>query len=163
MAHFEVRGKGHPIECKCGTIWRVPSNCRRAPFMVDQRWRTARDQRQFQRWMLDNISQAHAWLAYSSQLECMSHFIGLPYFSQLECMSHCIGLTYSSQLECVSHSIRRIIRVYRKLGILESWQSRIFSKILVLWLDKSRWQMGPIKQVFCRPILTPWISWQWPW
>jgi len=73
-------------------------------------------------------------LPYSSQL-------GLAYSSQLECMSHSIGLPYSSQLECVSHSIRRIIRVYRELGILESWQSRDacykFSKFLVLWLDES--------------------------
>jgi len=29
--------------------------------MVDQRWRTARDQRRVQRQMLDNIIQAHAY------------------------------------------------------------------------------------------------------
>ena len=61
MAHFEVRGKGPPIEFKYGTIRRVPSNCRRAPSIVDQRWRTARDQRRVQRRMLDNIIQAHPY------------------------------------------------------------------------------------------------------
>ena len=30
-----------------------------------------------------------------------------------------------------------------------------FSKFLVLWLDKSRWQMDPIKHVFCRSVPTP--------
>jgi len=61
MAHFEVRGKGSPIECKCGTIRSVPLNCHRAPSMVDQRWRTARDQRRVQRRMLENIIQVHPY------------------------------------------------------------------------------------------------------
>ena len=51
--------------------------------------------------------------------------LGLPYSFQL-------GGAFSSQLECVSHSIRRIIRVYWELGILESWQIFKFSSI-VAW------------------------------
>jgi len=81
---LEVRGKGHPIECKCGTIWRVPSNCRRAPSMVDQRWRTVQDQRWVQRQMLDNIIQAHAYadLRYAWSVQkygvCFKH----PFFER---------------------------------------------------------------------------------
>jgi len=42
-------------------ILKFVGNCHRAPSMVDQRWRTARDQRRIQRQMLDNIIQVHAF------------------------------------------------------------------------------------------------------
>ena len=42
-------------------ILKFVGNLRRAPSMVDQRWRTARDQRLVQRRMLHNIIQAHAY------------------------------------------------------------------------------------------------------
>ena len=50
MAHFEVRGKGH-FEIR-GKLLHG---------MVDQRWKTARNQRRVQRQMLDNIIQAQAY------------------------------------------------------------------------------------------------------
>jgi len=37
------------------------SGQRRAPSMVDQRWKTVRDQRRVQRRMLENIIQAHTY------------------------------------------------------------------------------------------------------
>jgi len=42
-------------------ILKFVGNCRRAQFMVDQQWKTARDQRRVERRMLDNIIQAHAY------------------------------------------------------------------------------------------------------
>jgi len=84
MANFEVRGRGPPVECKCGTIWRVPLKCRRAPSMVDQRWRTARDQRRVQRWMLDNIFQAHAYadLRYARSVQKYGVCLKRPFFER---------------------------------------------------------------------------------
>jgi len=53
--HFEVRGKLPPCAIHG---------------MVDQRWKTARDQRRVQRRMLDNIIQAHAsWYKNKSLLK----------------------------------------------------------------------------------------------
>jgi len=42
-------------------ILKFVGNCRRAPSMVDQRWKTVRDQRRVQRRMSDNIIQAHTY------------------------------------------------------------------------------------------------------
>ena len=50
--HFEVVGKD---------ILKFVGNCRRAPSMVDQQWKTTRDQRRVQRRMLDTNIQAHAY------------------------------------------------------------------------------------------------------
>jgi len=54
MAHFEVRGKGH-FEVR----GKLPPCAIHG--MVDQRWKTARDQRRVQRRMLGNIIQAHVY------------------------------------------------------------------------------------------------------
>jgi len=54
MAHFEVRGKGH-FEVR----GKLPPCAIHG--MVDQRWKTAGDQRRVQRRILDNIIQAHAY------------------------------------------------------------------------------------------------------
>ena len=54
MAHFEVRGKGH-FEVR----GKLPPCAIHG--MVDQQWKTDRDQRRVQRRMLDNIIQAHAY------------------------------------------------------------------------------------------------------
>jgi len=54
MAHIEVRGKGH-FEFR----GKLPPCAIHG--MVDQRWKTVRDQRRVQRRMLHNIIQAHGY------------------------------------------------------------------------------------------------------
>jgi len=65
MAHFEVREEGH-----FQVRGKLPPCAIHG--MVDQRCKTARDQRRFQARMLDNIIQAHAYLISDMHEACQN-------------------------------------------------------------------------------------------
>jgi len=77
MAHFEVRGKGH-FEVR----GKLPPCAIHG--MVDQRWKTIRDQRRVQRRILDKIIQAHTYadLRYAWSVSKYSVCSKRPFFER---------------------------------------------------------------------------------